>query len=177
MDAQAATSMLVLARAAAYGDDYQSATNYPLVRITVTATGHVFYARTSGMTSMSVKPGLNSSANFVVPAGIETGAANLSVVANGIASAPVAVTLMGPWQAGRMAAVDFEAAFALPDQVAPQVHWVGNGTFPRHRVLRSNQHRKNCENYRRLNIEKFLGYFFQKRTLFLPFQSPARGLP
>ncbi len=82
-----------LTQASAYGDDYQSATNYPLVRITMTATGHVFYARTAGMTAMSVKPKANSSANFTVPAGIETGAGTLVVVANGIASAPVGVTV------------------------------------------------------------------------------------
>jgi hypothetical protein len=84
-----------LTQASAYGDDYQSATNYPLVRITNTASGHVFYARTSGMTSMSVAPNTASSAHFMVPAGIEDGAATLTVVANGIASAPVAVTVSG----------------------------------------------------------------------------------
>ena len=31
-----------------YGDDYQGATNYPLVRITNSSTGDVFYARTFG---------------------------------------------------------------------------------------------------------------------------------
>ena len=34
-----------LSQAAAFGDEYQTATNYPLVRITNTATGHVFYAK------------------------------------------------------------------------------------------------------------------------------------
>lgn len=33
-----------LTQGSAYGDDYQSTTNYPLVRITNTATHHVFYA-------------------------------------------------------------------------------------------------------------------------------------
>ena len=46
-----------LTQGAAYGDDYQDATNYPLVRITSTATGTVTYARTSGMTKMTVAPG------------------------------------------------------------------------------------------------------------------------
>ena len=35
-----------LSQGAAYGDDAQAATNYPLVRITNRATGHVFHART-----------------------------------------------------------------------------------------------------------------------------------
>jgi hypothetical protein len=82
-----------LTQAAAYGDDYQSATNYPLVRITMTATGHVYFARTAGMTAMSVAPNAKSSAQFSVPAGIEAGSATLVVVANGIASAPVPVTV------------------------------------------------------------------------------------
>jgi len=82
-----------LTQGAAYGDDYQSATNYPLVRITNTATGDVSYAPTSGMTSMSVAPGVSSSASFTVPLGIETGPSTLTVVANGIASAPLAVTV------------------------------------------------------------------------------------
>jgi hypothetical protein len=84
-----------LTQGAAYGDDYQSATNYPLVRITNSASGHVFYARTTGMTSMSVAPNAKSSASFTLPAGIETGSATLVVVANGIASAPANVTVSG----------------------------------------------------------------------------------
>ncbi len=82
-----------LTQAAAYGDDYQDATNYPLVRVTNTATGDVAYARSSGMTSMSVTPGAASSTQFTLPATIGTGASTLKVVANGIASAPVDVTV------------------------------------------------------------------------------------
>jgi hypothetical protein len=85
-----------LTQDSAYGDDYQSATNFPLVRITMTATGHVFYARTYGMTSMSVAPFQRSSANFEIPAGIETGAAVLQVVANGISSELVDVQITRP---------------------------------------------------------------------------------
>ncbi|MGK4422351.1 hypothetical protein ACSLVQ_29295, partial [Klebsiella pneumoniae] len=43
-----------LTQGAAYGDDYQSATNYPLVRIVNQATGHVVYARTSGFSSYAI---------------------------------------------------------------------------------------------------------------------------
>jgi hypothetical protein len=85
-----------LTQDAAYGDDYQSATNFPLVRITILATGHVFYARTSGMTLMSVAPRVASSVNFLVPTDIATGAATLAVVANGIASDAVDVTITAP---------------------------------------------------------------------------------
>ena len=82
-----------LTQGAYYGDNYQSASNYPLVRITNTSTHHVFYARTAGMTSMSVQPGASSSAQFTLPASIETGASTLSVVANGVASPSKSVTI------------------------------------------------------------------------------------
>lgn len=82
-----------VSQGAAYGDDYQSATNYPLVRIVNSATGHVFYARTFGHSGMSVTPGAVSSTNFTVPEGIESGSATLFAVANGIASAPVVVSV------------------------------------------------------------------------------------
>jgi hypothetical protein len=43
-----------VSQAAAYGDDVQAATNYPLVRIRNLASGHVFYARTHDHSSMAV---------------------------------------------------------------------------------------------------------------------------
>ena len=77
-----------------YGDDALSATNYPLVRITNTATGHVFYARTHDHSTMGVATGRTPvSTMFDVPAAAETGASTIEVVANGIASRPLAVTI------------------------------------------------------------------------------------
>jgi len=75
----------------AYGDDVQQNTNYPLVRITNSATGVVTYARTSGWTSVSVAPGTRSSTKFTLPPGTPGGTSTLVVVANGIASAPLKV--------------------------------------------------------------------------------------
>jgi hypothetical protein len=83
-----------LSQGAAYGDDTQAATNYPLVQITNNATSHVFYARTHDHSSMGVATGNKPvSTHFDVPAGIETGASSLVVVANGIPSKAVAVTV------------------------------------------------------------------------------------
>jgi hypothetical protein len=83
-----------LSQAAAFGDEYQSATNYPLVRITNQATGHVFYARTHDHSSMGVATGKTPvSTNFDVPGDMETGASTLVVVANGIPSLPVNITV------------------------------------------------------------------------------------
>ena len=83
-----------LSQAAGYGDENETATNYPLVRITNQATGHVFYARTHDHSTMAVATGSTVvSTNFDVPPSMETGASSLQVVANGIASASVSVTV------------------------------------------------------------------------------------
>jgi hypothetical protein len=83
-----------LSNGAAYGDDAGMNTNYPLVRITNTATGHVVYAKTHNFSTMGVATGTKPvSTLFDVPATIETGASTLQVVANGIASDPVNVTV------------------------------------------------------------------------------------
>ena len=87
------TQLNGLSQGAYYGDDAQMATNYPLVRIVNSATGHVFYARTYGHSTMSVAPGTAGTTNFSVPNTIETGPSTVSVVANGIASQPVSVTV------------------------------------------------------------------------------------
>ena len=78
---------------AAYGDDAQAATNYPIVRIVNNASGHVFYARTHDHSTMAVAFTGTASTQYDVPAGIETGASKLYVVANGIASAGTAVNV------------------------------------------------------------------------------------
>ncbi len=83
-----------LTQGAAYGDDFQDATNYPLVRIVNNSTGNVVYAKTHGHSTMGVATGSAVvSTNFDVPAGIATGASTLYVVANGIPSEGVAVTV------------------------------------------------------------------------------------
>ena len=70
-----------------YGDDATMASNYPLVRITNTATGHVTYARTHDHSTMGIATGSAIvSTTFDVPAAAESGASTISVVANGIAS-------------------------------------------------------------------------------------------
>jgi hypothetical protein len=83
-----------LSQGAAYGDDFQDATNFGLVRITNNATGHVFYAKTHDPSTMAVNTRTKPvSTSFDVPAGVETGASSLEVVANGIPSAATAVTI------------------------------------------------------------------------------------
>jgi hypothetical protein len=82
-----------LSQGSAYGDDAQQATNYPLVRITDSA-GHVVYCRTHSFSTMGVATGGKLvSAQFDVPSTIALGTGTLEVVANGIASTAMAVTI------------------------------------------------------------------------------------
>ena len=83
-----------LSQANSFGDEYQTATNYPLVRITNGATGHVIYAHTHDHSTMGVATGSTPvSTHFDVPTGAATGSSTLVVVANGIASQPVTVVV------------------------------------------------------------------------------------
>jgi len=76
-----------------YGDDAQMATNYPIVQITNTASGHVVYARMLNPSTMTVTPNASGYAHFTVPTTIEKGASSLVVIANGVGSQATAVTV------------------------------------------------------------------------------------
>lgn len=90
----AGTQFNGLNQGAAFGDEFDTHTNYPLVRITNNATGHVFYERTHDHSSMGVATGSATiTTNFDVSAATETGASKLEVVANGIPSVAVDVTV------------------------------------------------------------------------------------
>ena len=83
-----------MSHGAAYGDDCQTDTNYPLVRITNTKTKHVFYCRTHDHSSVAVQSPLSSHTYFDVPSNIELGASVLEVVASGIPSLPSSITVV-----------------------------------------------------------------------------------
>jgi hypothetical protein len=76
-----------------FGDDFQDSTDYPLVQITNDDSGTVTYARTALMANRSIAPGAFSCTNFTLPGGIPSGASELRVIANGIASAAVPVSV------------------------------------------------------------------------------------
>jgi len=83
-----------LSQAASFGDEDQTATNYPLVRITNKTSHHVFYAKTHDHSTMGVATGKATVfTNFDVPSEMETGASTLEVVANGIPSKKVGITV------------------------------------------------------------------------------------
>ena len=84
-----------LSQANAFGDEFQVSTNFPLVRITNNATGDVKYAHTYNFSTMAVATGSATvSTWFDVPTNTETGDSTLEVVANGIPSLPVNVTVV-----------------------------------------------------------------------------------
>ena len=76
-----------------FGDDAQQATNYPIVRITNTASGDVCYARSYNFSTMGVWTTGTTNATFDIPSTCETGASTLQVIVNGIASKGTSVTL------------------------------------------------------------------------------------
>jgi hypothetical protein len=75
-----------MSQANSYGDDCQSPTNFPLVRLT-RGPGMVKYLRTFGFSSMGVATGSTEVTTEVeVPTHLPAGRWNLAVIANGIAS-------------------------------------------------------------------------------------------
>ncbi len=78
-----------ISEGAAYGDDWQMNSNYPIVRLT-DAADNVHYARTYNWSSTSVMTGNTpETTEFRLPPGLATGTYSLVVVANGNSSAPV----------------------------------------------------------------------------------------
>ncbi|HEX6539707.1 MAG TPA: kelch repeat-containing protein [Candidatus Dormibacteraeota bacterium] len=82
-----------LSQAVSYGDDASMATNYPLVRLE--GGGRVIYCRTFDHSTMGVATGtMTESTSFKVPAGVSPGSYRLCLVANGISSECVPVTVV-----------------------------------------------------------------------------------
>ncbi len=73
---------------AAYGDDWQMSSNYPMVRLTATSGGNVYYTRVYSWNRIgAVMTGSAAdSVQFILPAGMPAGGYTLQVVANGNAS-------------------------------------------------------------------------------------------
>ncbi len=82
-----------LSQAVFFGDDYQGATNYPLVEL-VDAQGRVWFAPTHADSYSGIAPNAVSYTKFDVPA-MPVGAYTMRVVTSGIASNDVQVTVRG----------------------------------------------------------------------------------
>jgi hypothetical protein len=82
-----------ISQGAYYGDDMQAYTNFPIVRIANTETGHVRYCRTHDHGSRAIGPDTHGATQFDVPADLDRGPATLETIANGIASPPIEVNI------------------------------------------------------------------------------------
>lgn len=71
-----------------YGDDAESDENYPIIRLTNTSTGTVYYTRSTNWSHTNVGPGPET-VDFKVPAGVSSGRYSVIAVGAGIASFPV----------------------------------------------------------------------------------------
>ncbi|HEX6771354.1 MAG TPA: kelch repeat-containing protein [Acidobacteriaceae bacterium] len=81
-----------VSQACSYGDDAQAATNYPIVRLQI--GGKSFYLRTFNHSTMAIATGAAIvSTSVYVPGNIPAGRGSVVVIANGIASDPVSVTV------------------------------------------------------------------------------------
>ena len=81
------TKLNGISQGAAYGDDWQMSTNYPIVRLT--SGSNVYYARTYNWISVGVMTGNTPvTTEFTLPAGLPLATYTLTVIANGISSDP-----------------------------------------------------------------------------------------
>jgi hypothetical protein len=71
---------------AAYGDDWQMDTSYPLVRMTNSTSGNVYYARTYNWSSTTVQNPNPVTTEFTLPQGLPAGTYSLVVTVMGNAS-------------------------------------------------------------------------------------------
>ena len=94
------TQLNGISEGADFGDDAGVATNYPIIQLSSTdGSGHVYYAKTFNWSSTGVATGSAAvSTEFSTAAFMPYGTYNLTVIANGIASAPVSFTggVVGP---------------------------------------------------------------------------------
>jgi hypothetical protein len=89
------TQLNGLSEGSAFGDEFESASNYPIIRLT-DVNGNVSFARTFNWSSTGVATGSTPvSVEFTLPSIDAPGAYLVSVIANGIASAPVLDVQMG----------------------------------------------------------------------------------
>ena len=112
-----------ISEGAAYGDDNQMASDYPIVHITDLA-GNIRYCRTYNWSGYSVMTGTNIlSTEVMLPAGLPAGTYPLIVTANGISSAPYSLTIPGTPLAP-VTGLSFSAV--APTQISVQWNAIGS---------------------------------------------------
>ena len=77
-----------------FGDDFQNATNYPIVKFTYNSNGAVVYLKTHDHSTMAITTGNAMTSTMIdIPSGLATGTGQLVAIANGIPSLPAAATI------------------------------------------------------------------------------------
>ena len=90
------TKLNGFSQASIYGDDASNATNYPLVQVVNPSNGRAYFLRTYQFSTMGVATGSSlQSCRFKV-GNLPSGTYDLYVIANGIASHPVAFSYRRP---------------------------------------------------------------------------------
>jgi len=110
------TQLNGISEGAAYGDDVEMSSNYPIIRFTL-SNGQVFYGRTSNWSSTGVATGNTPEFTlFTMPAGV-TGSYFVTVIANGIASLSLvqgsAVKVFYPVRYARVSSTVFSGNLTL----------------------------------------------------------------
>ena len=106
------TQLNGISEGAAYGDDNQMASNYPIVQFTSQIDGSVHYARSFNWSSTGVATGNTSvSTQFTPPPEVTSGTWNVAVIANGIASPQVSLTVATPI----VTALETQTGAAIPE--------------------------------------------------------------
>lgn len=82
-----------IAQVNAYGDDYQGDINFPLVKLTNTSTGKVYFCLTHNESTHSIAPGVIMFTHFDIPSTMPPGVYNLQSIAGGISSNAIKVTV------------------------------------------------------------------------------------
>jgi len=90
------TNLTGITGGAAYGDDEQMDSSYPLVRMTNSVSGNVYYARTYQWSSTTIQNTNPVTTEFSLPLNLPAGTYSLVVTANGNASAPTNFTYAPP---------------------------------------------------------------------------------
>lgn len=85
------TGLNGISQANNYGDDAQMATNYPIVQLTDTGNGKIYYLKTQDFSTLGVATSGPQTCSVTVVQGTPPGSYNLVAIANGIPSANLAV--------------------------------------------------------------------------------------
>lgn len=121
------TGLNGLSAGAAYGDDEQMDSDFPLVEFIDTDNGHIDYGRTFNWSSTGVQTGgAIETTEFALPAGLLPKTYEFKVIASGVTSAPVAFSFVTP-NPLEMCPGESNALSVIPSPLPATYQWLFNG--------------------------------------------------